>query len=211
MSSSKTFVIGVKPRDVLVDLKGMSEKATNAYLRFWMLHALHGEPLPPREEKIDRDEWNAWFRDKLDMKNVRTWIRARDELLALSKLRIADDGRLYIGRTMRDAEKRRGGDPARWSSEGDGQGDLDLQGVHCAQLAVEKPVEAPGELRQSGEVRAKFERTSTELPRNLPPKCLFSFESRPSLSWSKSKSIHELLLSGVGIRARARGDPAIAA
>jgi hypothetical protein len=175
-----------------------------------MLHALHGEPLPPREEKIDRDEWDAWFRDKLDMKNVRTWIRARDELLALSKIRVADDGRLYIGRTMRDAEKRRGGDPARWTARATGRATSTCRACIAHRLPVDKPVEAPGELRQSGEVRSKFERTSPDVPPKPAAQVLIFHESRPALSYSKSKSLHELLLSSVGDCARARGDPTAA-
>lgn len=218
MSSSKTFNINVKPRDVLVDLKGVSPAATNAYIRFWMLHALHGEPLPPREEKIGRDEWDAWFRDKLDMKNVRSWITPRDELIALGKIRVADDGRLYIGRTMRDAEKRRGGDPSRWDGEGDDdQGALDLQGVHPAQRqrgtadgaqkVVEKPVEQPGEILISGEVRPKFGQTSPDVRPTWRPKCLIFHGTWAVSSCSESKSIHEFVV--VSHRyPRARGDPA---
>jgi hypothetical protein len=33
-----------------------------------------------------------------DMKNVRTWRRARDELLKKARIRVPHDGRLYIGR-----------------------------------------------------------------------------------------------------------------
>ncbi len=216
MTSSKTFVIGVKPRDVLVDIKGLPDYATNAYLRFWMLHALHGEPLPPREEKKPREEWDAWFRDKLDMKNVRTWIKARDELLRLSKIRMTDDGRLYIGRTMRDAEKRRGGDASKWGGPADPQGNLELVGVHWAQTAagravhgpVDSPVDAPGEPDTSPEVRPNFGRTSGDVRPILLPKPLIFHERRPAYSCSWSKSDHESVAAIPFGSARARAGPA---
>ncbi len=206
MSSKKNFAITVNPRDVMVDMKGVSEKATKAYLHFWMLHSLHGEPLPPREEKLPRDEWDSWFRDKLDMKNVRTWFRARDELLSLGKIRQADDGRLYIGRTMRDAEKRRGGDPSKWTGGDDPQGKLCLEGVHCAQLPRDKRVDEPGEIAESVEVTSKIERTSRDVPPKFPFKSLILFDWRPALSYSNSYS-HEVVAVIPFAAARARGDP----
>lgn len=221
MSSSKRFTVNVKPRDVLIDFKGLSDRAAKAYHFFWMLHELHGEPLPPREERIDRAEWDFWFRDHLDMKNVRTWIAARDELLRLAKIRQADDGRLYIGRTMRAIEEKRGGDASKWGGDSD-QGRLELGGVHPAQRhrmptglpqpAVEKPVgEAPGEQRQSGEVRPKIERTSPDVRSIRLPKFLILRGSRPALSYSKSKSLHEVVVAVPFAAPRARGDPTIAA
>jgi hypothetical protein len=72
VSSSKAFVIPVMARDALHDMKGLSLEAKGALFSFWMLHEMHREPLPPREEKRPRDEWDEWFRDKLDLKNVRT-------------------------------------------------------------------------------------------------------------------------------------------
>ena len=221
MTSSKTFAVVVKPRDVLVDIKGLPDYATNAYLRFWMLHALHGEPLPPREEKKPRDEWDAWFRDKLDMKNVRTWIKARDELLRLSKIRMTDDGRLYIGRTMRDAEKRRGGDPSKWSGDDDPQSAFDLGGVHWAQTAegraahgpterpvyspVDIPVDVPGKLAGSPEVPPNIGRTSPDVRQIWRPKSLILNERRPllSCSWSYSDD-HESVAAVPFGSARAR-------
>jgi len=218
VSSTKTFVIAVKPRDVLVDLKGLPDFATNAYMRFWMLHALHGEPLPPREEKKPREEWDAWFRDKLDMKNVRTWIKARDELLRLAKIRMTDDGRLYIARTMREAERRRGGDESKWGGDSD-QGGFEFTGVHWAQTPegraehgpsvddpVEKTVDVPGKLATSAEDRPNFARTSPEDRPIWLSNPLILRGRADSSSYSYSKSDHEVVVVRLGAP-RARGDP----
>lgn len=220
MSSTKTFNINVKPRDVLVELKGVKPGPANAYIRFWMLHALHGEPLPPREEKIDRDEWDEWFRDKLDFKNVRSWIGARDELLRLAKIRQADDGRLYIGRTMRAVEEKRGGDPSKWGGDSD-QGRLCLEGVHAAQRrgvaqppedkVVDKPVESAGEDRQSVDVCPNIGRSSAEVRpiRLLKPLIFNGSRGRSSL---QVPSLFMSVVAAVPFGApRARGDPAACA
>lgn len=222
VSSRKTFVIAVNPRDVMVDMKGVGDKATKAFLHFWMLHSLHGEPLPPREEKVPRDEWDRWFRDRLDMKNVRTWLNAREELLRLGKIRQTEDGRLYIGRTMRDAEKRRGGDPSKWGGNSD-QGQLCLEGKHWSQDAdercarkldaqpvVDKPVESVGEDAASPEVRAMIGQSSREVRLICLPNLLILRKSRPALSDSNSNS-HEVVAVIIGDAARgrpmSRGDP----
>lgn len=226
MSSSKAFVLSVMLRDALVDMKGLSPEAKGVFTQFWYMHELHREPLPPREEKIPVSEWDEWFRDKLDMKNVRTWRRIRDELLARAKIRQADDGRLYIARTMRAVERKRGGDLAKWggsSDDDDAQGGLGLAGAHWAQSAavraehagaepvVDEPVDTPvgdaGELSQSGELRANFGQSSPDHRPNWRPNPLIWNGSEPALSYSNSKSSHELLLSPSLIAARARGDP----
>lgn len=214
LSSSKQFVVPVKPRDTLLDTSDLSLEAAGALFRFWMLHEMHREPLPPREEKLPKDAWDEWFRDKLFLKNVRTWRRVRDELLEKAKIRRADDGRLYIGRTMRAVEEKRGGDPARWGGESD-QGSLRLEGVHAAQVKVplgpqapvEKAVDVPGELRQSGDVRPKIERTSGDVWPNWRANPLICNGTRPALSYSKSQSPHEVVVVIPFDAARARGDP----
>lgn len=215
MSSTKQFVVPVKPRDTLLDTSDLSLEAAGALFRFWMLHEMHREPLPPREEKLPKDAWDEWFRDKLFLKNVRTWRRVRDELLEKAKIRRADDGRLYIGRTMRAVEEKRGGDPSRWGGESDQLG-LKLEGVHAAQLGpqaavekpVPKPVDQPGELCQSGDVRPKIERTSGDDCPNWRPNPLIYNGTRPALSYSKSQSPHEVVVVIPFGAARARGDPA---
>lgn len=220
MSSNKAFVLPVMLRDALVDMKGLSPEAKGVFTQFWYVHELHREPLPPREERIPASEWDEWFRDKLDMKNVRTWRRIRDELLKRAKIRRADDGRLYIARTMRAVERKRGGDATRWGgSEDDAQGGLDLAGAHWAQTAegravhaaaavdgaVDTPVDAVGELAQSGDVRAKFGQSSVEHRPNWRFNPLIWNESPAPLSYSESKS-HEVVAVLV-VAARARGDP----
>lgn len=209
MSSSKAFVLSVLLRDALHDMKGLSPEACGVFTKFWFLHEMHREPLPPREEKVPVSEWDEWFRDKLDMKNVRTWRRIRDELLAKAKVRRTDDGRLYIGRTMRAVVQKRGEDPARWGGESD-QSSLDLQGVHAAQLPqerVEKPVDGAGEETGSGDVRANIGQSLGDVRPILLPKSLIFHGSRPALSYSNSQSFSDVA-AALMASPRARGDPA---
>lgn len=206
MAKQKQFRLDVFPRDVLADVHDLDANAGFAYLKFWMHHALHGEPLPPRDVKKPRAEWDEWFRDLLGMKNVRTWRNARDELLKLGKIRQADDGRLYIGRTMRDAERKRGGDPLKWSDD-DRQGKLCLEGMHCAQRRVEKPVGDPVSISDSPEVRPNIAQTSPDVRPIRLPNPLILRGSRAALSYSQSKS-HEVVAVISTVAARARGDPA---
>lgn|GEM_PF-6446397 len=217
MTSTKAFVLPVKLRDALVDMKGLSPEARGVFVTFWFLHEMYREPLPPREEKKPAAEWDEWFRAQLDLKSVRVWRRVRDELLAAAKIRRADDGRLYIGRTMRAVEQKRGGDPARWGGESD-QGRLPLEGVHAAQAKppkdlhapqapVDKPVDVAGELRQSGEVQPKIAEVSPKFGPNGLSNPLIYNGTGPALSYSKSKSLHEVVAAIPFGAARARGDP----
>ena len=58
MTREKTFNINVKPRDLLVDVKGLTADAISAYVKFWMHHHLHGEPLPPAGADVpDQDKY----------------------------------------------------------------------------------------------------------------------------------------------------------
>lgn len=208
MTREKNFNIDVKPRDLLVDVKGLSADAGFAYLKFWMHHHLHGEPLPPAEEDVpDQDEY---FRDLLDMKNVRTWRRARTELLKKARLRLTEDGRLYIGRTMRDLAKRK--ERKSPSDDDDGKGG---NGGNQPRLpftvvdnTVDKRVDAPGKAAESGEVRPNIERSSPEVRQNRAPKSLISHETRCTPSYSSPfDEDHEVVVAGT--RFRARGDPLI--
>ena len=223
MSSTKKFVLPVMLRDALVDLKGLSPEACGIFVKFWFLHEMHREPLPPREEKKPAGEWDEWFRAQMDLKSVRVWKRVRDELLAASKIRRADDGRLYIGRTMRAVAEKRGEDPARWGGESD-QGSLLLEGVHPAQEraaplspalsprgvdeVVGRSVDVPGELRQSGEIRERLPEVSAKFGPNSFANPLIFLGTGPALSYSESESLHELLLQR-SVSARARGSPPI--
>lgn len=211
MSKNHTAII--KTRDALLDVKGLSAEACGVYFKFWMLHHLHGEPLPPKEEKKPRDEWDEWFRDALDMKNVRTWRRSRDELLAKARIREDADGRLYIGRTKRDLK-----DKKRWNgATDDGQPSLDLQPPTArpapsnddddAQVAVGNPVDAVGEPAASTEVRANIDRTSPDVRPKLPAKWLIFHETRPLYSYSQSNSLHEFVVAVPFAAARARDGP----
>jgi len=208
LSSSKAFVLPVKLRDALLDIKGLSPEAKGGYTQFWYVHEMYRQPLPPREEKLPPSEWDEWFRDQLDLKNVRTWRRIRDELLAKARIRRDDDGRLYIGRTMRAVAEKRGEDQGKWGGE-TVEPRLDLQGVHPAQIRdkpVGQPVEGAGQLPTSGEVRAMIGQTSPDVRPILVFKPLIRLEREPSLSNSKSKS-HEFVAAVPFAAPRARGDP----
>jgi len=175
-SGGKNFNANVKPRDALLDMKGLSPATGFAYFKFWMHHHLHGEPLPPREESVaDTDEY---FRDLLDMKNVRTWRKARDELVAKARIRVTEDGRFYMRRTMREVGREdgpwdvedesdegqgggggpQGGGAARGAAGGP-QGSLPLRVVAAPEAgaapvdgSVDEPVDGAGELATSRDV-----------------------------------------------------------
>lgn len=223
----KNFNINVKPRDLLVDMKGLSADAGFAFVKFWMHHHLHGEPLPPREEKLD--DVDEYFRDLLDMKNVKTWRRARDELVAKARIRMTDDGRYYIGRTMRELgddgeEPSEGGEEPSSGAAGAGGGEsgagqtvLPLRRVAApVGKSVDDPVDDAGQPAASPEVRVKFGRSSGEVcPKfgrssgevafqpidsigfRVPP---FMFSSTPSL-------FNHEFVAALMAPPRARGDP----
>lgn len=164
--SGKNFNANVKCRDALLDMKGLSPDAGFAYFKFWMHHHLHGVPLPPREEQVD--DADEYFRDLLDMKNVRTWRKARDELVAKARIRVTEDGRFYMRRTMREVGREDG----PWDLEDDdegsesggggeqgggvggapasGQGRLPLMRV--VSKSVDQPVDGSGEVATSADV-----------------------------------------------------------
>lgn len=217
----KNFNINVKPRDVLVDIKGLSAGAVLAFLRFWMHHHLHGEPLPPAEERVENVD--EYFRELLDMKNVRTWRIARDELLAKARIRQMPDGRFYIGRTMREAgypvpddDKDKGGsDPEAQGGGNGGQGSLPLMRVVGG--SVGKPVDGAGKVATSEEVRPNIATSSAEVPSNIdassPDVALQPVDiprnwGRPfRVSFSSTPFNHEVVAAVPFGAARARGDP----
>lgn len=226
--SGKNFNINVKPRDLLVDVKGLSADAGFAYVKFWMHHHLHGEPLPPREERID--DVDEYFRDLLDMKNVKTWRRARDELVAKARIRVTEDGRYYIGRTMReladDEEPSDGGAEPGDQGAGGAQRALPLMRV-VAGLAsapvdgsVGNPVDGAGQPSGSGEVHPKFERSSGEVRANFDrssgevafqPIDIIGFRVPPFMFFSLPSPLdHEVVVAESRFSARARGDPRLA-
>lgn len=222
----KNFNINVKPRDVLVDIKGLSAGAVLAFLRFWMHHHLHGEPLPPAEERVE--DVDEYFRELLDMKNVRTWRKARDELLAKARIRQTPDGRFYIGRTMRelggvapdDDENEGGNDTGAQGGGNGGQGRLPLMRV--VRSAVGKPVDdavdGAGKAATSAEVPSNFATSSGEVPPNIDgsspdvaiqPVDIQRNWVRPFIVSSSSTPFdHEVVVAVPFGAARARGDPA---
>lgn len=203
----KNFAIDVKPRDALLDVRGLSPEATGIFFKFWMLHHLHGEPLPPREEQRPPSEWDEWFRDELDLKNVRSWRRIRDELLTKARLRQAPDGRLYMGRTRRELMAKQ-----RWNGPAEDDENDQRAGMSDPQETVEKPVEVAGmEPEQpdtSADVRANIDRSSPDHRPNRPCKPLITHGIGGVLSYSDSNSNHDQVAAAEsGHRARARGDP----
>lgn len=220
----KNFNINVKPRDVLVDIKGLSAGAVLAFLRFWMHHHLHGEPLPPAEERVENVD--EYFRELLDMKNVRTWRIARDELLAKARIRQTPDGRFYIGRTMRevggvapDDDEDEGGSDSGTQGGGNGrQGSLPLMRVVGG--SVGKPVDGVGKVATSEEVRPNIATSSGEVPSNIDgsspdvaiqPVDIQRNWVRPFIVSSSSTPFdHEVVVAVPFGTARARGDPATA-
>ncbi len=163
MSRGKNFNINVKPRDVLVDVKGLSADAGFAYLKFWMHHHLHGEPLPPREEQVE--DFDEYFRDLLDMKNVRTWRKARDELVKKARLRVTEDGRLYIGRTMREVGKAE--TPEGSDSGGDSGGGQPRLPFTVVRNSGDEPGGRPGKVATSADVPPNIEQCSGEVRPNI--------------------------------------------
>lgn len=221
----KNFNINVKPRDVLVDIKGLSAGAVLAFLRFWMHHHLHGEPLPPAEERVE--DVDEYFRELLDMKNVRTWRKARDELLAKARIRQTPDGRFYIGRTMRevggaahddDDQDEGGSDSGAQGGGSGGQGSLPLMRVVGG--SVGKPVDGSGKAATSAEVRPNIATSSGEVPSNIDrsspdvarqPVDITRNWVRPFIVSSSSTPFdHEVVAAVPFGTARARGDPATA-
>lgn len=226
--SGKNFNANVKCRDALLDMKGLSPDAGFAYFKFWMHHHLHGVPLPPREEQVeDADEY---FRDLLDMKNVRTWRKARDELLAKARIRITDDGRFYMRRTMREVGREDG----PWDVEGDDDGGSETGGggatgggeggrqsslplMRVVGKSVDQPGDGLGQAAGSGDVSPNIEGSSGDVCPNIgrssadvAGQVLDITRNRggPFIVFSlPSPLIHEVVVAESRFSARARGDP----
>jgi len=213
MSRGKNFNINVKPRDVLVDVKGLSADAGFAYLKFWMHHHLHGVPLPPREEQVE--DFDEYFRDLLDMKNVRTWRKARDELVKKARLRVTEDGRLYIGRTMREVGKTETPDDSE--SGGDNGGGQPRLPFTVVRNSGDEPVGRPGKVATSGdvppnieqcsgEVRPNIERSSPDVARQVVD--IERNKGRPFIVSSPPSHFDSDVAAALMASPRARGDPA---
>lgn len=178
--AGKNFNANVKCRDLLIDLQGLSDGAAAAFMKFWMHHHLHGVPLPPREEQVD--DVDEYFRDLLGMKNVRTWRKARDELVGKARLRVTDEGRFYMRRTMREVGREDG----PWDVEDDDEGSESGGGSHGGGIggapaggqgrlplmrvvgkSVDQPVDGSGEVATSGDVCPNIEGSSGDVCPNI--------------------------------------------
>ncbi|WP_425065603.1 hypothetical protein [Reyranella sp.] len=229
--SGKNFNANVKCRDLLIDLQGLSDGAAAAFMKFWMHHHLHGVPLPPREEQVD--DVDEYFRDLLGMKNVRTWRKARDELVGKARLRVTDEGRFYMRRTMREVGREAG----PWDLEDDdngsesgggggqqggtvggasagGQGRLPLMRV--VSKSVDQPVDEAGQAATLGDVCPNIDGSSADVCPNIE-RCSADVAIQPIhikrkwvrpfiVSSSPSPFDHEFA-AALMAPPRARGDP----
>lgn len=226
--SGKNFNANVKCRDALLDMKGLSPDAGFAYFKFWMHHHLHGVPLPPREEQVD--DVDEYFRDLLDMKNVRTWRKARDELVAKARIRVTDDGRFYMRRTMREvgredgpwdlededdgSESGGGGAPG---GEGAGGRQSSLPLMRVVSKSVDQPVDGPGRAATSGDVSPNIGGSSADVCPNIrrcsaevagQPLDITRNRGGPFIVFSLPSPLdHEVVVAESRFSARARGDP----
>lgn len=168
MSRRKSFVYDMYPQDFNDGVKGFSDATIGIYIRLINLMRVEGGPLPPRRLTLSCDEFDEWIRDKLNMKNVRTWRKAKAELLAdPDKLVLLPDGRVANPRTERDVAAQRPSGRAKEPADDDdddddsgeggagGQGGLRLVGGSVGN-PVDSPVNAPGKAAQSTEVPAKI-------------------------------------------------------
>ncbi|WP_428673683.1 hypothetical protein [Reyranella sp.] len=170
MSRRKSFVYDMYPQDFNDGVKGLPDEVVGVYIKLINLMRVEAGPLPPRRLKMARTEFDEWIRDKLGHKNVRTWLRAKRVLLAdPDKLIELPDGRVANPRTERDVATKRAKDGSGGGGAADDQNVLPFDRV--AAPPVDRPVDSPvddeGEAREkpaaSGEVRAKFDRTSGEV------------------------------------------------
>jgi hypothetical protein len=154
VSRRKSFVYDMYPQDFNDGVKGLHPSVVGIYIMLINLMRVEGGPLPPRKLKKRRDEFDEWIRDKLGLKNVKTWLNAKRVLLGdPDKLVELPDGRVANPRTERDrAPKSQQG--------GGGQGSLPLR-------AVSNDVDDRGtggeEAAASPEVRQNFQGTSEEV------------------------------------------------
>lgn len=235
--SGKNFNANVKCRDALLDMKGLSPDAGFAYFKFWMHHHLHGVPLPPREEQVD--DVDEYFRDLLDMKNVRTWRKARDELVAKARIRVTEDGRFYMRRTMREVGREDGpwdlededaeGGPGSESGGGSAGGGAGVVGggrqsslplMRVVGKSVDQPVDGAGQAATSGDVSPNIGRCSGDVCPNIgrssadvacQPLDITRNRGRPFIVSSLPSPLdHEVVVAESRFPARARGDPGLA-
>jgi len=208
MSRRKSFVYDMFPQDFNDGVKGFKPATIGIYIMLINLMRVEGGPLPPRRLKLPRDGFDEWIRDKLNLKNVKTWLNAKAELLGdPDKLVEMADGRVANPRTERDvAGKKTGGqEPGEQSGGGAGGGQTHLQLVGSA---VDGPVHERGEAAASPEVIENIRGSSAEVPsigRRKPLKSRAIGCASPSPCIPVS--LHEVA-AALMVAPRARGDPA---
>lgn len=204
----KSFVYDMFPQDFNDGVKGFSPATIGIYVMLINLMRVEQGPLPPRRLRKRRDEMDEWIRDKLGLKNVKTWLKAKAELLDdPDKLVELPDGRVANPRTERDlAGKRKpedGGSGESGGGDGGGQQTLRLVGK-----GVDEPVRDAGERAASPEVIEKIGGSFAEVPAMGAAKPLILRAiGCASPSPCIPVSLHEVAAVMV-IAARARGDPA---
>jgi hypothetical protein len=205
MSRRKSFVYDMYPQDFNDGVKGLTPATIGIYILLINLMRVESGPLPPRRLKLARGEFDEWIRDKLGLKNVKGWLKAKRELLAdPDKLVELPDGRVANPRTERDLAERRGGGE---SGGGDEQNVLPFE-----QAAGDDPVDDAGNQREpvaaSEEVSTNFRESFAEVLQNRAAKPLNSHHSRCASPYPCIRIPHEVVAAISGGAARARDGPA---
>lgn len=223
MSRRKSFVYDMYPQDFNDGVKGFSLATIGIYVMLINLMRVEQGPLPPRHIRKPRDEMDEWIRDKLGLKNVKTWLKAKAELLAdPDKLVELPDGRVANPRTERDlAGKKKGDDESGRGGGGErggGQNVLPFERAAADDAAgdaggdavdgpVDDAVDGPGEAAASTEVPRNFCKTSAEVPsigrrKSLILRTIGCVSPNPCIP----VSLHEVA-AALMVAPRARGDP----
>lgn len=157
MSRRKSFVYDMYPQDFNDGVKGLHPSVVGIYIMLINLMRVEGGPLPPRKLKKPRAEFDEWIRDKLGLKNVKTWLNAKRVLLGdPDKLVELPDGRVANPRTERDRAPK-----SRRDDGGNDQGNLPLRPVSND---VDEQGTGGEEAAASPEVPQNFQGTSEEVP-----------------------------------------------
>ena len=185
MGRRKSFVYDMYPQDFNDGVKGFSPATVGIYIMLINLMRVEGGALPPRRLKKPRGEFDDWIRDKLNLKNVKTWRNAKAELLAdPDKLVELPDGRIANPRTERDIAAKRGGEGGSGGQEDEARDgaeeranvlpfDRSTPAVSVGN-SVDDAVEGPGKETLSTEVIEKICGSSSEVMSIGPRKSLIS-------------------------------------
>lgn len=207
MSRRKSFVYDMYPQDFNDGVKGLDDRLVGVYIKLINLMRIEGGPLPPRKLRLHRSEFDEWIRDKLGHKNIRTWLRAKRELLAdPDKLVELPDGRIVNPRTERDVQAKR---PKGGEGDG-GAGEQNVLPFDRPTAVVDNPVgdagEEPGEAAISVDDRANIDRSSADVRSIRASKPLKSHHSRCAFPYPYIRIPHEVV-AAAGTRFRARDGP----